>query len=403
MLRTKIQDLERIIVFKNVEEKNLFKNAVFLYDAIEHSGYDMSNFSIPIEVASILYMEFKADVNTIISSLIYKVTSILKMPEQEMLKMFNSDIYNKVIMLSSFDNDLSSLNNSLLLIKSITSDVKVTIIKLLERLAIFHQMSEMAFLNETNFIEETLNFYVPIAKLLGIYKIKNNLENACFKYTYNYENASKILLKVDKQYALIMKEVNKLVESECKKVGLSKEIFKFEVNKKSVYDIIRKANEIEQKVKSINKRDYINLLGFCSIKCIADNKIDCYKAIYLLHKFRPILGSFNDYINGLQGNEYRAIHTCVFIKNHVVDFRICTKEMETVNYYGIAALWDDDENLQKRLIEKYDFVKTLVELEKKYQDVELVEEFTKQIIQANLLRNEYISSDIQKSLNTFFK
>ena len=94
-----------------------------------------------------------------------------------------------------------------------------------------------------------------------------------------------------------------MMNIESENIGLS-ELPEFKINKKSAYDIFRKANEIETKVKILKKEENINLLGFCSVKCLLDNREDCYTIIYLFHKFGQILGSFNDYIGGSQGNEY---------------------------------------------------------------------------------------------------
>lgn len=397
MIITKISDLKNIIELKNETEEKLFDRVVFLYELLEHYENDISSLNVNLEAASILSLDFHADFNTVVSTLIYRIIKKLNIPETEVLRLFNEDIKDKVKLLSNFDDDLYSVsdNNHLQIIKSLTRDVKITIIKLIERVTILNHIRKREFSDKKEFVDDTLDFYVPISKLLGIYKIKNKLEDACFKYNNSFDSAQAVIRKVNKEYELIIEVVNELVEKES--IGLSKKA-EFKINKKSGYDIIRKASEIQEKVKDLKKKDYINLLGFCSIKCLVNSREDCYRILYLLHKFSPILGSFNDYIGGAQGNEYRAIHTSVFIKNHVVDFRICTKDMDYVNYYGITSSWEEDSKLQKRIMEKYDFYPELISLEESVSDEELVDNFIKHILEAKELKGEYLDINLQKFL-----
>lgn len=397
MTITKIGDLRSILELQDEQQEKMFDKVIFLYELLEHYDNDISSLNVNLEAASILYLDFHADFNTVVSTLIYKIIKRLNIPEREVLRLFNEDIKDKVKLLSNFDADLYSVsdNNRLQMIKSLTRDVKVTIIKLIERVTTFNHMKKREFGNKTDFVNDTLNFYVPISKLLGIYKIKNKLEDACFKYNNSFISAQTVIKKANKEYEIIIEDVDQLVESE--NIGLSS-IPEFKINKKSGYDIIRKANEIQERVKDLRKKDYINLLGFCSIKCLVNNRADCYRILYLLHKFSPILGSFNDYIGGSQGNEYHAIHTSVFIKDHVVDFRICTKDMDYVNYYGITSSWEKDSKLQKRLMERYDFYPELISLEESLSDEELVQNFIKHILEAKELKGEYLDLNLQKFL-----
>jgi len=394
---TNIGDLKNVFDLTNEENKRLYDRACFLYELLEHYDDNIPDINIDLEAASILHLDFHGDINTVIATMIYRIVQKLHIPDTEILRLFNEDIKNEVNLLIKFDENLDSVsnNNHLQMIKSLTRDVRVAVIKLVERSTTFNHMKKREFTNKKEFVNDTLNFYVPISKLLGIYKIKNRLEDACFKYNHNFYAADDIAQKVNKEYDVIIKDINELMESE--NIGLSN-LPEFKVNKKSAYDIFRKSNEIKTKVKTLKKEENINSLGFCSIKCLLDNREDCYRVIYLLHKFGQIFGSFNDYIGGSQGNEYHAIHTSVFIKGHVVDFRICTKDMDYINYYGVTSSWKDNKDLQNRLMNNYDFYSELLSLEKSLPDEELEKAFEKKILEAKELKGEYIALDLQKFL-----
>lgn len=392
MFVVRISDLKKKLNLKE-EDKKLFDNAVFLYDLSEYGGNTLPNVNINLTAASILHSEFHADINTIISALIYRIVQKLNIPDKEVLRLFNEDIRKKVNLLTQFDEDLYSVssNNHLQMITSLTKDVKVPIIKLIERAISFNFIKKVKN-NRNPYVDDTLDFYVPISKLLGIYIIKNELEDACFKYNNGFAVASNIIKEVNKEYKSIIKYVNALVESED--IGLTC-YPEFKINRKSGYDIYRKSDDT--KIKKIRKKD-CNLLGFCSVKCLLENKKDCYNMIYLLHKFKQIFGSFNDYIGGSQGNEYHAIHTSVFIDGHLVDFKICTKDMDYVNYYGITSSWEENPNLQDRLIKNYDFYPVLSYLEEKLLGEELINAFIKNIVEAKELKGEYLDLNMQKFL-----
>lgn len=395
MIITNIGDLKKTLKLNNKRDNELYDNAVFLYELLDHYEGIFSDINIQLETVDMLNSKYNADLNTIISTLIYRIVGKLDLPDFEIQRLFNNEIKSMVRKLLQFDNESNSYNNKLQLIKSITSDVRITIIKLVERLVTFNHIYKHDSSNKQDYVTETLSFYVPISRLLGIYNLKNQLEDACFKFNNSFDAASNIVKQVNKEYKTIIKNVDELIASENINLGY---VPRFKINRKSGYDIYRKAKEIKQKVNDLNKTDYINLLGFCSIKCLLNSREDCYKIIYLLHKFRPILGSFSDYIGGAEGDEYHAIHTSVFIKNHVVDFRVCTNDMDYVNYYGVTSSWNDDSNLQERLSKKYSFYPELLILENKYSDEELVNVFIENILEKRSLNSEYF--DIEEKEKT---
>jgi GTP pyrophosphokinase len=64
----------------------------------------------------------------------------------------------------------------------------------------------------------------------------------------------------------------------------------------------------------------------------------------LLHtRFRPVPGTFDDYIGLPKENGYRSLHTCVYpvpdVSVKPVEFQIRTEEMHRQAEYGVAAHW----------------------------------------------------------------
>ena len=71
---------------------------------------------------------------------------------------------------------------------AMADDIRVIFIKLADRL---HNMKTLMFHpnpeKRQRIALETLNIYVPIAARLGLYRIKNDLEDECFKILHPQE------------------------------------------------------------------------------------------------------------------------------------------------------------------------------------------------------------------------
>lgn len=373
MINITLPKLKKVINFKNVEEEKMLERAyAYINDLNEEDN-------IYINTAYVLAKHFGADINTIVSSLIYKKVRQFDLNDNDIICLFNNQVLETVKFLNLFDNELLShgFNNKLMMIKSITRDVRITIIKLLERLSIMQYIDDEQIEKSNEFIEETLDFYAPIARLIGIYELKNILENLCFRFNPSYNDAKKINNKIREEYNAVIKTIKPIFSSI--EVDILSDI-KFECNNMSTYDIFLKSLEFEKRIREMNDKEEIESHGFCSIKCLVNTRKQCYEVLYLLHKFKPIMGYCIDYLSGLQGNEYKAIHTYVFINSCLVDFRICTKEMDIVNSYGICSYWDKNLDLQSRLKDNYEFYPYLIDLVKKNDDSSLIKEFQTQIL-----------------------
>lgn len=380
MIHIELSDLEEKLNFNTEEEKNMLNEAYFINSKCSNKMYR----NVCKLTAMDLSEYFHADKNTILTSLIYKGAKQLGLNYNDICQTFNEDVASKVQMLSLFDDDLlsSSENNKIQTIKSIASDVKITIIKLVERLNALRYMNKYLSkisIKSQKFIKDTLNFYIPICQLIGIHELQIELENICFKDNANYDVAEEIKNKVKEK----TDEIITFVEPTLSKIGAT-----LVQNKRSNYDIFLRSQELKQKVKELNDEKLINLSEFCSVKCLVDTHEGCYIALYLIHQFKPIMGYCMDYLSGLQGNEYKAIHTYVFIGSCLVDFRICTKEMDIVNSYGICSNWNEDGDLNSRLESNYRFYPCLLSLLEKGDDCSLIEEFQTQILDGQIYQTD---------------
>ena len=77
------------------------------------------------------------------------------------------------------------------------------------------------------------------------------------------------------------------------------------------------------------------------VRIITKNVPDCYRALGLVHSvFKPIAGTFTDYIATPKANMYQSIHTTVLSPTgDIIEIQIRTEEMHKTCEYGIAAHW----------------------------------------------------------------
>ena len=108
---------------------------------------------------------------------------------------------------------------------------------------------------------------------------------------------------------------------------------------------------------------------------MVDDIMNCYLTLGLIHsKYPPINEKFKDYISNPKTNMYRSIHTTVFgVDDRLVQTQIRTFDMDKIASFGITAYWELNRGkardiMQKDLKEKYQFFKSLTEINAMFGD-----------------------------------
>ena len=355
------------------------------------------NFSeiVANETALLLSIDFHADINTIIATLIHKTVKDNNIDDLQVMGEFNDDVMYKVNLLNRFNSNIfqSDKDDKELMIRSIILDVKVTIIKLVERIAILHNADSVPYSKICDFLKDTFEFYIPIAQLLGIYKIKNNLEDLCFRYDTKYTTSNLVVAKTVEKY----KEIIDIVKNKFDQSDFDfKDNVEFKSNKKSSYSVCKKAGEFNEIIDVLNNEQSFKVSGFCSAKCLVDTKKQCYEMLCFLHSFKCRYSSFCDCMSAYQDDEYKAIHTQIFVGEYLVDFQICTKEMDHINLYGVTSNWKNDDDLQNRLMVNYRFYRKLLDLTFD-KDIDLYSEFMNKIMSETIDQKKTL--DLEKNKN----
>ncbi|MGA9533800.1 MAG: bifunctional (p)ppGpp synthetase/guanosine-3',5'-bis(diphosphate) 3'-pyrophosphohydrolase [Anaerolineales bacterium] len=211
-------------------------------------------------------------------------------------------------------------------------DVRVVLIKLADRLHNMRTLSHLPPEKQVRIAEETLEIFAPLANRLGIWGMKWELEDLSFRYampTEYKEIAERIdTRRTDREQDLeqIRERVNALLEQS----GIEADVA---ARPKHLYSIYRKMLR-----KGVPFEEVYDVRG---VRIIVDSIPNCYLALGDIHsEWKPIPGTFDDYIATPKDNFYQSLHTAVvYDDGKTLELQIRTPEMHENAEYGIAAHW----------------------------------------------------------------
>ena len=308
-------------------------------------------------VASIL-MDFNLDADTICAGLLHDTVEDTPVTLEQLRKEFNPQIAHmvqgvtKISDLKFSSTDEETVENWRKMLIAVAEDVRVILIKLADRT---HNM-------------RTLSLYAPLAQRLGMFTIKTDLEDLSFKYLHpaEYENLKREVeaRTADRQAAL--QKFKAHLEPALEEAHLESRIL---ARAKNYYSIYRKMQN-----QHLSFAEIQDSLG---VRIITKTLQDCYRALGIVHNvFKPIAGTFTDYIATPKANMYQSIHTTVLSPDgDIIEIQIRTEEMHRTCEYGIAAHWrykTGNTKQDKNFDEKINWIRRWIEWQ---QDLTAPREF----------------------------
>lgn len=389
-LDPKINNLYNLIISKVDNNKEIVEKA-FKIAYNSHLGqYRASSEPYiihPLEVALILTDYFNDHI-TISSAILHDIVEDTNTTLEDIYELFGNEIgfivesltklqklfpkIKQIIYEENTDIQKKELNlaNLRRLFISTAKDIRVIAIKLADRL---HNLRTLNYLDkdkQKRIAQESLDFYVPIAQKLGIWKIKSEMEDLAFYYL-NPEEYKKIENYIQNTKKLIIENHEKvinIIQEKLKKENINA-VIKSRI--KTVYSIYNKM--IKRKVP-LNE-----IMDIGAIRIIVEDVKECYLVLGILHSlWMPIQDRIKDYIAKPKPNGYQSLHTVVY-NGYPIEIQIRTKEMDYIAEYGVASHW------------KYKGFKDFAEYEK------IIENWKKNIEGIEELKEEGIKEEI---LNT---
>ncbi len=322
-------------------------------------------------------VQIKADMETIIAGLLHDIPEDSEYTLADIEKNFGKEIADLVegitklskIKYRGIERYRESLRKMFL---AMAQDLRVILIKFADRLHNLRTLESLPLEKRQRIARETLEIYAPIAGLLGIWRLKWQMEDICFKHLHP-EDYKKIAYKFEVEKKLehnqYIQRVKNMLGAKLREAKISFHIIS---RFKHLYSIYLKLQKKDRKFDEIH--------DVFALRIIVSNVADCYKTLGIIHSlWRPNPGRFKDYIAVPKPNGYRALHTTVYgPEGKSTEFQIRTEEMDDVAKYGIAAHWSykmsggRSENSKKQP----DWVKEVLQIQK---ETENTSDFIKQI------------------------
>ncbi len=325
--------------------------------------------SHPLEVAGIL-ADMKLDSVSIAAGLLHDVVEDTHATEEEIVETFGHDVSHivagvtKLSKLPFNSSQAREAENIRKMLLAMADDIRVILIKLADRL---HNMRTLQFHKKESkkkkIAQETLDIYAPIAARLGIYWIKNELENTSFQhiFTEDYEQIRNLIATDRESREKYIQTVKQYISKKLDENNLKSEVLG---RYKNYYSIFQKMNN-----QNLAFEEVYDIIAF---RIILDSIPKCYEALGLVHSlWKPIAKKFKDYIGMPKPNMYQSLHTTVIGPyGERIEIQIRTREMDSVAKSGIAAHWSYKEGkvVDDNISKTFEWVQHLVENQESFND-----------------------------------
>jgi GTP diphosphokinase / guanosine-3',5'-bis(diphosphate) 3'-diphosphatase len=291
----------------------------------------------PVAVADLL-ADLHMDGQTIVAAILHDVIEDTPTAKAEIAAKFGAEVADIVDGVSKLDQvqfksraeaQAESFRKMLL---AMVRDIRVIMVKLADRTHNMRTLGAMPPAKRRAVAKETLDIYAPIANRLGIYNIKNELEDLGLKTLYpnRYRVIEKAVKRARGNQKQFVGKIKEAIEGALTKAEINGRVEGREKHPFSIYQKMRR--------KKTSLGEIVDVFGF---RIVVDSIDTCYRALGLVHSlFRPMPGRFKDYIAIPRVNGYQSLHTTLFGPNGMpVEVQIRTEAMQQVAESGVAAHW----------------------------------------------------------------
>ena len=298
----------------------------------------------PIAVARIVIEELGLGSTSICAALLHDVIEDTEYTREDLAASFGDKIADLVEGLTKISGgifgDKASVQaeNFRKLLLSMSTDIRVVLIKMADRLHNMRTLGSMRPEKQYKIAGETLYVYAPLAHRLGLFKIKQQLEDLAFRYEHpqKYAEITAQLSETQEHRERIVEEFVAPVRKKLDEAG-----FKYEIKArvKSAYSIF---NKMEHK-----HIPFSEIYDVYAVRVIFENEDDAMERIrcwqiYTFfsdgHRVHP--DRLRDWTSVPKANGYRALHlTAMGPEGKWIEVQIRSRKMDDIAELGYAAHW----------------------------------------------------------------
>ena len=298
----------------------------------------------PIAVARIVIQELGLGSSSICAALLHDVVEDTEYTREDIAANFGEKIASIVEGLTKISGgifgDKASLQaeNFRKLLLSMSTDIRVILIKMADRLHNMRTLESMRPEKQLKIAGETLYVYAPLAHRLGLYNMKEEFEDLAFKFEHpaTYAEIMKLVDSSAEYRNSVVEEFEKPVRAKLDGAGFK---YSIKARVKSAYSIWRK-----METKKVGFEDIYDVYA---VRVVFENDDDAKEAIrcwqiYTFftegHRVHP--DRLRDWITTPKANGYRALHLTVMGPDGKwIEVQIRSKKMDEIAELGYAAHW----------------------------------------------------------------
>jgi GTP pyrophosphokinase len=315
----------------------------------------------PLAVARIVCREIGLGSTSICAALLHDVVEDTDYEIEDLSNLFNPKIAELVDGLTKISGGVFGQNaptqadNFRRLLLTMNNDIRVILIKMADRLHNMRTLDSMRADKQYKIAGETRYIYAPLAHRLGLFAIKTELEDLCFKYESpdDFRFIDEKLTQSEKSRQLLFDHFAKPMRLLLKDLPLT---YEMKNRVKSIYSIWNKMKD-----KGVPFEDIYDIFAvriiFEPTGDVDDKNLcwDIYTAITNIYRTRP--DRLRDWVSRPKANGYQALHLTVMGPDgQWIEIQIRSKRMDEIDERGFAAHWkykekaaDDESQLDKWL------------------------------------------------------
>ncbi|WP_408610262.1 RelA/SpoT family protein [Flavobacterium selenitireducens] len=295
----------------------------------------------PIAVAKIVASQIGLGATSIAAALMHDVVEDTDVTVEDIERMFNPKVAQLVAGLTKIAQVKKDMNISMQaenfrkMLLTLNDDVRVIIIKIADRLHNMQTMDSMAEYKQVKIASETLYIYAPLAHRLGLYNIKNELEDLGLKYTEPnvYKDIVSKIKETKEQQDAYIQEISEVLKSSLDAEGID---YIIKGRPKSVYSIRRKMKAQNVGFDEVYDKFALRIVYKSNPH---DEKFLAWKIYSIVtDHYRPSPSRLRDWISSPKSTGYEALHITVMgPKGRWVEIQVRSERMDEIAEKGYAA------------------------------------------------------------------
>ncbi len=292
----------------------------------------------PIAVATIVARDLGLGATSVIAAILHDVVEDTDYTVEDIRNMFGENVSRIVDGLTKLSGEMDTRQALTLkkMLMALSDDVRVILIKLADRLHNMRTLESLQPLKQLKVAGETLYLYAPLAHRLGLYAIKNELEELSFKFKHP-EDYNHLLYQLHNQEEKRNYLVNEFITPIRERLAAENITCTVTHRLKSLYSIWTKMH-----TKGVTFDEVYDLLAIRIIlkaKPDISEKRQCFEVLSLVTDiYPPKPDRIRDWITMPRANGYESLHVTVMgPQGKWVEVQIRTERMDQVAEYGFAA------------------------------------------------------------------